>query len=413
MRRNLKQEYNASMDQLRFSRETKEDMVALLMSQSKEIAMEKKHHNKKRLLLVALAAALALVTLTGAAAFTRWSDSMQAKYNATQKQKEQAEEIGLSAMLETTAVSKEILSATDQGITITAVQSIVDKYTVRLTFRMEGFDLPEGEEPSIQLASRELINGVHSVPMPISFYDGTTKNEKGEQVYADGTPLQYDSDGNKILNYINNDGSMEFSITLTVPNTDGNDPAGKWVNTQISAIGTKENPTQVEGSWTLNWILSGYSETRQSKLPFTDDNTGITLLETEISPISVCALFKVDNADGHINYYEADDPGRREAESTAASLFVGFRTKDGVLHFTQFKSGGFRSSFSSSSPKTIYPEYRTQTQEEESLLIFIQHQLATIIDPEDVDALVLLKSNPENKELWELTEENFHIVPIG
>ena len=111
MRRNLTQDVNASMDGLRFSQEAKEDMVQRLMERQKEQTMYR--NNRKKLTLVALAAALILVTMTGAAVFTRWSNSAQKKYQPTQQQKAQAESIGLSSLLETHAAGDSLTCATD------------------------------------------------------------------------------------------------------------------------------------------------------------------------------------------------------------------------------------------------------------------------------------------------------------
>ena len=94
--------------------------------------------SKKKLVILSLAATMLMATLTGAAIFTRWSRSAQASFNPSQDIKEQAEQSGLSVMLEETKGTEnpnEVLSVTDQGITITAVQSIVDNYQARITFR--------------------------------------------------------------------------------------------------------------------------------------------------------------------------------------------------------------------------------------------------------------------------------------
>ncbi len=90
--------------------------------------------SRKKLVILSLAATMLLATLTGAAVFTRWSKSAQASFNPSQDVKKQAEQSGLSVMLEETKGAEnpnEVLSVTDQGITITAVQSIVDNYQAR------------------------------------------------------------------------------------------------------------------------------------------------------------------------------------------------------------------------------------------------------------------------------------------
>ena len=127
MTHNVKSELRRSMDAIHFSGDDKERMVALLMSAE----APRQRRSGKKLLLLALAATLVVGALTGAAVFTRWSRSAQTAYNPPQQVKEQAEKSGLSVMLEDKqkeVAPGEVLSATDQGITITAVQSIVDSY---------------------------------------------------------------------------------------------------------------------------------------------------------------------------------------------------------------------------------------------------------------------------------------------
>ena len=148
MTHNVKSELRRSMDAIHFSGDDKERMVALLMSAE----APRQRRSGKKLLLLALAATLVVGALTGAAVFTRWSRSAQTAYNPPQQVKEQAEKSGLSVMLEDKqkeVAPGEVLSATDQGITITAVQSIVDSYGADLFFRVEGFTLPEGRNPEL------------------------------------------------------------------------------------------------------------------------------------------------------------------------------------------------------------------------------------------------------------------------
>lgn len=132
MTHNVESELRRSMDAIHFSGDDKERMVALLMSAE----APRQRRSGKKLLLLALAATLVVGALTGAAVFTRWSRSAQTAYNPPQQVKEQAEKSGLSVMLEDKqkeVAPGEVLSATDQGITITAVQSIVDSYGARLS----------------------------------------------------------------------------------------------------------------------------------------------------------------------------------------------------------------------------------------------------------------------------------------
>ena len=166
--------------------------------------------NKKKLVILSLAATMLLATLTGAAVFTRWSKSAQASFHPSQAIKEQAEKSGLSVMLQETESlenTNEVLSITDQGITITAVQSIVDNYQARITFRIEGFDLPESELPAVwpevTIGGEKHFGGLQSG----WFYDGIMQNEKGDTVYASsGLPVESDEEGCLILDFAADDG---------------------------------------------------------------------------------------------------------------------------------------------------------------------------------------------------------------
>ena len=129
MRHNLKQEYRSSMDAIRFSPEAQAAMAEKLAAHGKEQAMH--HRTSGKILLTAAVLAALLATLTGAAVFTRWSTSTQTRYNPSEEIKQQAEKSGLSVMLEESKGAEEpneVLSVTDQSITITAVQTIVDNY---------------------------------------------------------------------------------------------------------------------------------------------------------------------------------------------------------------------------------------------------------------------------------------------
>ena len=223
MRRSIKQDFNTSMEQLRFSPEAKEEMVQKLMQTQKEQTMYR--NNRRKMTLIPLAATLILATMTGAAVFTRWSRSAQHRYNPSQDIKEQAGKSGLSVMLEETKGEenpKEVLSVTDQGITITAVQTIVDEYGAELTFRIEGFELPEDRDPSTWPIVT--IDGDLNFYSSQSggFFDGTTRNEDGKRVYVStGEPVRSRDDEfhSVILDYVADDGSLEFTHHISFNKT--------------------------------------------------------------------------------------------------------------------------------------------------------------------------------------------------
>lgn len=392
MRRNLKQEYNAAMDQLRFSQEAKEDMVAMLMSQSKEQNMKQKHTSKKRLLLVALAAALALATMTGAAVFTRWSTTAQNQYKPSQEVKEQAQKSGLSVMLEETKGEEnpnEVLSVTDQGITITAVQTIVDKYRAEITFRIEGFDLPEDEDPfvwpTVTIDGDLFFYGSQGG----GFYDGTTRNEKGEWVYAStGEPVKSRDDEfqSVIFDWVADDGSLEYTHYISFNETDGR-YLGKEIVFTFDSIDIqghrKVGPSipHVEGNWELRWTLTGTSDSITVAPNTKIGDSEVILLDAEIGQKTIRARYQVDD------YWE----GWNELVTLPQAVY-GVRMKDGSEHFCGAATAGF--------------------EDQENMIYFTESDIYdAILDISQVESLMFHKGW-EKDAAGNPTIQAFYYIPV-
>ena len=298
---------------------------------------------RKKLLFV-LAATLIVGTMTAAAVYTRWSTTAQTRYNPSQDVKEQAEKSGLSVMLEETkgaANPNEVLSVTDQGVTITAVQSIVDNYRAEITFRIEGFELPEGEEPFAW--PRVTIDGKrdYSVSQTGGFYDGTTRNDKGEWVYAsDGSPVKYDDAkpfSPAILDYVAEDGSLEYTHYINFHETDGR-YMGKEIVFTFSSIDfqphtkTGEFVPQVKGNWELKWTLTGTSDSISITPNAKIGDSDVILLDAEIGQKTIRARYQVDD------YWEGWD----ELVELPQAI-CGVRMKDGSEHMCGGGSMDFES----------------------------------------------------------------------
>ena len=340
MKHNLKAEMRESMDALHFSQEDKNAMIHNLTAQMKETQPRKR--SSRKLMIVATAAVMLMATLTGAAVFTRWSKTAQNRYNPSEDIKEQAEKSGLSVMLEETKGEEnpnEVLSVTDQGITITAVQTIVDNYQAEITFRIEGFDLPEDEDPyvcpTVTIDGDLFFYGSQGG----GFYDGTTRNENGEWVYAStGEPVTSRDDEfqSVILDWVADDGSMEYTHYISFHETDGR-YLGKEIVFTFNSIDI-QNPQQkagpcipqVEGNWELKWTLTGTSDnitvTPNAKI----GDSEVVLLDAEIGQKTIRARYKVDE------YWE----GWNQLVELPQAV-CGVRMKDGSEHFCGGGTSGF------------------------------------------------------------------------
>ena len=368
MKHNLKAEMRESMDALHFSQEDKNAMIRNLTAQMKETQPRKR--SSRKLMIVALAATMLLATLTGAAVFTRWSTTAQIRYNPSEDVKEQAEKSGLSVMLEETKGEEnpnEVLSVTDQGITITAVQTIVDNYHAEIIFRIEGFELPEEELPHVwpvvSIDGDKHFGGGQSG----WFYDGLTTNENGETVYAsNGLPVQSDEEGCLILDMVANDGSLEYTHYISFAETDGR-YIGKEIVCSFQSVDFQSHEKagmpipQVEGNWELKWTLRGTSDSITLTPNCKIGDSDVVLLDVEIGQKTICARYQLKE------YWEGWD---ELAEFPQRVL--GVRMKDG----SEYRCGAGTSGF----------------EDEEQMLYFTENDISdAILDISQVERLMFHK----------------------
>lgn len=392
MRHPIKQEYRASMDGLRFSREAKDAMTERLIRQTTDTG-RKQQHSSRRIFFVALAAALVLATLTGAAVFTRWSTTAQNRYNPSEDIKEQAEKSGLSVMLEETKGAEnpdEVLSVTDQGITITAVQSIVDNYRAEITFRIEGFELPEDEWPHVW-PTVTIDGDLHFYGSQSgSFFDGTTMKE-GKRVYVStGEPVILEQTGeyqSVVLDPVADDGSLEYTHSISFQETDGR-YLGKEIAFSFDCIGFQSHQKagmpvpQVEGNWELKWILTGSSDSITITPNAKIGDSNVILLDAEIGQKTIRARYQVDE------YWE----GWNELVTLPQAVY-GVRMKDGSEHICGAGTAGF--------------------EDQENMIYFTEFDIFdAILDISQVESLMFHKGWEPDSE-GKPTIQTFYYIPIS
>lgn len=372
-----------------------QNLDANLIEEAEFGTFQKKHtgFSGKKKLLFLLAATLIMGTMTAAAVYTRWSTTAQIRYNPSQDVKEQAQKSGLSVMLEETKGkenSDEVLSVTDQGVTITAVQSIVDNYRAEITFRIEGFELPEGEEPFAW--PRVTVDGNRGFygSQTGGFYDGTTRNDKGEWVYAsDGSPVKFDDTkpfSPAILDYVADDGSLEYTHYISFLETDGR-YFGKEIVFSFHSLDFQSDKKslatepQVEGNWELKWTLTGTSDSISVTPNVKIGDSDVILLDAQIGQKSIRARYQVDD------YWE----GWNELV-TLPQAVQGVRMKDGSEHRCGASTSGF--------------------EDQDNMIYFTESDIYdAILDINQVESLMFHKG-------WELdangnpTIQTFYYIPL-
>lgn len=298
MKHNIKAELTESMDALQFSNADKNHMMYRLLNQP---SVEKHPVRMRRAAVLAAAAVMLVGLLTGAAAFTRWSDTAQQRYNPTQEVKEQAAQSGLSVMLEET--SGEILSAEDQGITITAVQTLVDQYKAEIIFRVEGFQVPDGRFPD--LWPQITLGGDKD------FYSAMSNDFR-----MDGDCFEY-------VQYITfqEDASQYFGKEIHVV----------FDSVSLQSLEPAGMPEAgVSGKWELRWTLSGAEETIQIFPAEEISDSGVFLLEANIGAKSTRTVYQLES------YWEG-----WETLETFQPQLRGFRMKDGTEYSCYATTEGY------------------------------------------------------------------------
>ncbi len=388
MRRNVRQEFKESMDGLHFSSEAKEEMIFML--NQKRITQNQPNRNGRKLLLLSLAAATLLVTLMGAAVFTRWSRIAQNQYKPSEEIKEQADKSGLSTLLESSKETTpgEVLTVTDQGITITAVQTIIDDYQAELIFRVEGFDLPEGKLPAAWPVVTLDGNDHFYSGMSGWFFDGTTRDENGNIVYAEtGKPVESDETGCFILDYVAPDGSMEYILHLSLGKDLGS-VDGREINVKFSSFDFQSDEragmptTAVEGNWELAWTLRSTSDAITLTPNVQIGDSDVVLMEAEIGQMTVRTTYQLQE------YWDGD-----ETMEDFPQRFMGVRMKDGTEHLSYPSTCGY--------------------QDKAKLIYFMESSyFDAILDVSQVESLMFHKGWEKDAN-GESTIQTFYYIPVS
>lgn len=319
----------------------------------------------KRMFLVAAAVMLGAGGVTaGAAAYMRWSKTASEGMLASEETQKKMEETKLAV-----PVNK---SDTQNGVTVTVSQTIVDSYYAHIIFKVEGYDAGEGKQPFFE-TDTVVVDGYDPWKDPYDekrhfgsggdWYNGVTMGEDGRAVrISDGKPLDEIEDYQD--NYKLEDGSYEYRLTLT-HTADKDYFMGKPIHLELHNLGTaeKEDLTNViDATWSFDWVLEGSSEKKEYDLNASIGDTGVTVKHVEISPISLNVTYdfpkkiynKMDNSSGMLFFPD------------------GVRLKDGTELKTIYLGPGTNGYISEN-------EY------------FIAFPVDRILDTDEIDALLVRK----------------------
>ena len=339
---------------------------------------------KWKTMWVAVAAAVFVLGTTVCAAYMRWTKGLERQFEATEEEKVFLEEQEIAAPASG--------SATVGNVTVTAQQSIVDKQFAHLSFRVEGYSLDEGEEPGFEYTSID-ING-KSVSWNGRFYNGIEQGEDGKSYYADGSEVEETPDGARIERFVDENGNMEFMVDL-LSSGDGEDFIGKTLHVCFRNLGTVEKAAFVpdlEGVWEFDVELKGSDERKNFTLSEELGDSGATVTYAEISPISIAVTYQFAAEEIEMPAVDQDGNAYMAKDYDEPPMISGVRLKDGTYLTGLF--GGGKSGWEDLE-KGIYRSVISTNR---------------IIDTSQVDALLFIKSYPEQDV--DLSEENLYIVPV-
>ncbi|MGM9589333.1 MAG: DUF4179 domain-containing protein [Faecousia sp.] len=346
---------------------------------------------RKKLLFV-LAATLIMGTMTAAAVFTRWSTTMQlgGGVQPSEQIKQQAEQSGLSVIpTETKGGKQEPISATDNGITVTLAQTVMDQYGGKVIFRIEGLELEEGQAPwawwDYQIDGEDVHIGWGS-----QFFNGMKIGADGNPVYVkNGKPIPRVGENQELLlDYQLSDGSIEFSIDFAFPQ-DGESFLGKEMTVTFTGFGIQgekfedEDIMTVPGNWELRWTLEGSTQEPMKWTPNAEiGHWGVTLVEAEIGQYSMKITYRIDEPyKDDVDFIETTGWGIAPA---------GIRLKDGT-DIQVYGDGAAQWN----------PELRQYTD--------TTHALNTILDPSQIAGMYFYAGYELNEQGYRVNKPYYYI----
>jgi len=190
-----------------------------------------------------------------------------------------------------------------------------------------------------------------------------------------------------ILDWVADDGSMEYTHHISFNETDGK-YFGKEIEVKFSFIGVqakkKAAPEEklVEGDWTLRWTLKGTSDSITVTPNEKIGDSEVILLDAEIGQKTIYARYKLDD------YWD----GWNELVPMPHEVY-GVRMKDGSCYRCVATTTGF--------------------EDQENMIYFTESSMVdAILDVSQVESLMFYKGR-EKDENGEPTVQTFWYIPIA
>ena len=170
---------------------------------------------------------------------------MKGTLQATDEQQQVLTQQGMATVM-TEQEQYDDLAVTAGGVTVAPDIVIVDDRFAYLSFKVRGYELEAGKEPCFE--SMDVYVGDDSdsedswINSSGNFYYGIVTDENGSPVYDDGTPVQFDADGN-----------WSFTIDLPTVSTSKTIEVNRSVDGTVFALDSIEiSPISVKMNYSVN-----------------------------------------------------------------------------------------------------------------------------------------------------------------
>lgn len=359
-----------------------------ICSKSMDKKRRKAHLTGRKIVISVAAAVLVFGSITVFAAYRNWSKSLSEGMHTSEEQKAQLEKEGAvvfptqegdaTVSQEGSAASSNAdtvtmpQSQTCNGVTITAAQSITDNYASHLIFKIEGYELVEGAEPSFENCT-VTVDGEMDYNLVASFYNGLVVGEDGRAEYADGSSINYDEEN--IERYVQDDGSIEYWITLY--HDEKGHFIGKDIHVEFENLGTAGkavhlSENEVRGKWSFDWNLQGTDSMHEYTFEEPLGDTGAVLLRAEVSPITMRVEYRFPYQTYEEQGFDQDGNPIISDMMVEAPPLAGVRLKDGTAYPYLCGAGmtGYLEDASGGIYESIYVNERIITPDEVEYLLF-------------------------------------------
>ena len=365
-----------------------------------------KHFIRKSSAVIAAAAVTGTVVM--AATVHQWSRGMQHQLQGTTEQMQELEDKNIAAFPEQ--------SVTDEGVTVSVVQSIVNGSWGHIALKVSGYDLPDGKEPGFDEADLSIEGWEGSFGIGSSFDDGLLTN--GYRVIGpDGGAPETEEDGSLAFKWEDENGDLEYLFDIYINDEPGKEQpslSGQEVKIHLEGLGyykgkAEDCLVQIPGTWDFAFTLPGADEVRKyTDLDCPIGDSGAVLKELEVSPISIAVTYAFPrNILTETGYYEemiTEEDGTQHPQSTPFEreyyeeppLLTGVKLKDGTV-LMGINGGPGSSGYV----------------DEDSGIWVNRFGTGKILDPDEIASLLFLDRNtlPE-EEVPDITEENCFEVSI-